>query len=148
MSELIYPERPTTTAKSPCETGRFSTSPAIVKTAPSQTAKADAGKLRLSLVPMQIVWDIAKVREWAISHKYRDPSNWKQVSEERYREALIRHTLRFADDPDGVDEETGLPHLYHIATNCAFLCKQLHDRQGMTVDEFNDWMEASHEEST
>ena len=29
-----------------------------------QTAKADAGKARLSLVPTQIIWDIAEVREY------------------------------------------------------------------------------------
>lgn len=89
---------------------------------PAQEAKADAGKERLTLVPMQIIWDIAKVREWAVANKYPDPSNWKTVEPERYREALLRHILRYVDEPDGVDEETGLPHLYHVATNCAFLC--------------------------
>ena len=91
-------------------------------TPPAQEAKADAGKERLTLVPMQIIWDIAKVREWAVANKYPDPSNWKTVEPERYREALLRHILRYVDEPDGVDEETGLPHLYHVATNCAFLC--------------------------
>ena len=88
-----------------------------------QKAKADAGKPRLTLVPMQIIWDIAKVREWAVTNKYHDPENWKQVSAERYRDALMRHVLRYIADPYGVDDETGLPHLYHVATNCAFLCE-------------------------
>lgn len=96
--------------------------PKAEEPAPAQEAKADAGKPRLTLVPMQIVWDIAKVREWAVANKYPDPSNWKTVEPERYREALLRHILRYVDEPDGVDEETGLPHLYHVATNCAFLC--------------------------
>ena len=96
--------------------------PATPSTPPAQEAKADAGKERLTLVPMQIIWDIAKVREWAVANKYPDPSNWKTVEPERYREALLRHILRYVDEPDGVDEETGLPHLYHVATNCAFLC--------------------------
>lgn len=85
-----------------------------------QTAKADAGKPRLTLVPMQIVWDIAEVREFGCI-KYT-PDNWKRVEPERLREALLRHVLRYIDDPDGVDDETGLPHLSHVACNVAFLC--------------------------
>jgi hypothetical protein len=92
-------------------------------TAPDQTAKADKGKPRLTLVPMQILWDIAAVREWATANKYPDTTNWKQVEPERYHEALLRHVLRYIDNPDGVDDESGLPHLYHVATNVAFLAE-------------------------
>ena len=87
---------------------------------PDQTAKADAGKPRLTLVPMQILWDIAEVREFGCV-KY-EPENWKTVEPERLREALLRHVIRYIDDPDGVDEESGLPHLSHAACNMAFLC--------------------------
>ena len=90
------------------------------KAEPDQTAKADAGKPRLSLVPMRILWAIAEVREYG-NRKYKDPDNWKRVEPERYREALLRHILRYIDDPDGVDDESGLPHLWHAATNIAFL---------------------------
>lgn len=88
-----------------------------------QDCKRDAGKPRLTLVPMKIIWCIAAVREWATAHKYPDPNNWRQVEPERYRDALLRHVLRYVDDPNGVDDESGLPHLYHVATNCAFLCE-------------------------
>ena len=88
-----------------------------------QVAKADAGKPRLTLVPMQIVWDIAAVREWAVTNKYNDKDNWKTVEPERIRDAMLRHMLRYIADPDGVDEETGLPHLWHVCTNGAFLCE-------------------------
>ena len=87
----------------------------------SQDAKQDADKPRLTLVPMSIVWDIAKVREFAVAHKYKDPDNWKTVAPERYREAAFRHFLRYLDDPQGVDEESGLPHRWHLETNLAFL---------------------------
>lgn len=86
-----------------------------------QDAKQDADKPRLTLVPMSIVWDIAKVREFAVTHKYKDPDNWKTVAPERYREAAFRHFLRYLDDPQGVDEESGLPHRWHLETNLAFL---------------------------
>ena len=88
-----------------------------------QTAKADAGKPRLTLVPRQIIYDIAAVREYAVNTKYKDPDNWKRVEVERYRDALYRHLMLYLDDPHGVDEESGLPHLSHIATNVAFLCE-------------------------
>ena len=87
-----------------------------------QTAKADKGKLQITLVPRQIIRDIAKVRMFG-NAKYKDPNNWKQVSKERYRDAMCRHMLAYLDDPKGVDEESGLTHLAHLATNVAFLCE-------------------------
>lgn len=88
-----------------------------------QTAKKDAGKPRLSLVPTQILYDICKVREFAVDNKYKDPDNWKNVEIQRYRDAAFRHFLLYLNDPKGVDEESGLPHLSHLATNIAFLCE-------------------------
>lgn len=85
-------------------------------------AKADTGKPRISLVPTQIIRDIAAVREYG-NKKYGDPNNWRKVEEQRYIDALLRHTLAFIDDPRGTDEESGLPHLSHIACNVAFLCE-------------------------
>ena len=93
-----------------------------------QTAKADAGKLQLSLVPRQIIRDIAQIRMYG-NQKYKDPDNWKQVEPERYRDAAFRHFLAYLDDPYGVDEESGLPHLSHLACNIAFLCEMEHVRQ-------------------
>lgn len=87
-----------------------------------QKAKADAGKLRLTLVPRQILWEIARVRMYG-NEKYGDPENWRQVEPERYRDAAFRHFLAYLDDPEGVDEESGLPHLSHLACNIAFLCE-------------------------
>lgn len=87
-----------------------------------QSAKADAGKPRLTLVPRQIIFDIAKVREYGCA-KYKDPDNWKRVSAERYRDAAYRHFMAYLDDPASMDEESGLPHLWHLACNIAFLCE-------------------------
>jgi len=85
-------------------------------------AKADAGKPRLTLVPRRIIFDIAKVREYG-NAKYGDPDNWKTVEKERYRDAAFRHFMAYLDDPSGVDSESGLPHLSHLACNIAFLCE-------------------------
>ena len=87
-----------------------------------QDAKADNGKPRLTLVPRRIIWDIAAIREYG-TEKYRDPENWRDVEPERYRDAAYRHFMAYLDDPSSVDEESGLPHLWHLACNIAFLCE-------------------------
>lgn len=87
-----------------------------------QTIKADAGKPRLSLVPCEIIRDIARVREYGLA-KYGASESWRNVEPERYRDAMYRHLLAYIEDPKGVDEESGLPHLWHLATNVAFLCE-------------------------
>lgn len=87
-----------------------------------QTAKADAGKLQLTLVPTQIIKDIAEVRMYG-NRKYGDPDNWKQVGIERYKDALMRHLIAYLEDPQGVDEESGIPHYKHLACNMAFICE-------------------------
>lgn len=87
-----------------------------------QTIKADAGKPRLTLVPHQIIWDIAQVREYG-NAKYGDSDSWKRVDPQRYRDALYRHLLAYLEDPDSVDAESGISHIKHIACNVAFLCE-------------------------
>lgn len=87
-----------------------------------QAFKADAGKARLSLVPTEIIYAIARIREYGVE-KYHDPDNWKKVDPQRYRDALFRHLLAYIRDPQSVDEESGLPHLWHMACNIAFLCE-------------------------
>ena len=90
----------------------------------NQIIKADAGKPELTKIPHQILYDIADVRTYG-NNKYPEggPDNWKQVEPERYRDALFRHLLLYLKDPYGVDEESGLPHIAHIACNVAFLCE-------------------------
>ena len=87
-----------------------------------QEAKADAGKPRLTLVPRAILPAIARVREYGCK-KYGYLENWRQVDKQRYRDALFRHLLAYLDDPTGTDEESRLPHLWHLACNVAFLCE-------------------------
>ena len=91
-----------------------------------QAAKADAGKPQLTLVPTEIIYAIERVRRFGIM-KYHDPDNWKKVDPQRYRDALFRHLLAYIRDPQSVDEESGLPHLWHIACNVAFLCELEYD---------------------
>ena len=84
-----------------------------------QSAKADAGKLPLTLVPTDLIRAVGAVRAYGVE-KYHDPDNWKRVEPQRYRDAAFRHFLAYLDDPEGLDE-SGLPHLWHLACNIAFL---------------------------
>ena len=86
-----------------------------------QVAKADVGKPRLSLVPSAIITAIARIREYGIA-KYGSAEKWCEVEPARYRDAAYRHLLAYIDNPAGVDNESGLPHLHHLACNIAFLC--------------------------
>ena len=97
-----------------------------------QTAKADAGKLQLTLVPTSIIKKIAKVRMYG-NEKYHDPDNWKIVEAYRYKDAAFRHFLAYLEDEKSVDEESGIEHLWHLACNIAFLC------------EMEDWNDKSRE---
>lgn len=85
----------------------------------SQSAKADAGKPRPVLVPCSLIHAVTAVREYGTA-KYHDPENWRKVDPERYRNALYRHWLAYLEG-EKCDKESGLPHLWHLACNVAFL---------------------------
>lgn len=100
-------------------------------------AKFDSGKPKLTLVPRQIIFDIAKIREYGVQ-KYKDPDNWKKVEIERYRDAAFRHFMAYLNDPYGVDDESGLPHLAHLACNIAFLCEMQKDLYDTPIEKDSD----------
>lgn len=83
--------------------------------------KYDEGKPKLTLCPTDIITAVARVREYGVK-KYGDSDSWKDVEPQRYRDAAFRHFVSYINDPSGVDEESGLPHLWHLACNIAFLC--------------------------
>lgn len=85
----------------------------------TQDAKADAGKPRYTLVPVSLIEAVAAVRMFGCS-KYHDPDNWRKVEPQRYRDALYRHWMYYLKGEE-CDQESGLPHLWHLACNAAFL---------------------------
>ncbi len=90
----------------------------------NQKAKADKDKPRLSLVPSEIIRCIARIREYGQKKYGEQADHWDEVEIERYRDAAYRHLLNYIDNPDkGIDKESGLPHLWHLACNVAFLCE-------------------------
>lgn len=88
----------------------------------NQQDKKDNGKLPLTQVPSEIIYNVAAVRQFGMQ-KYSKEPTWRNVEVERYRDAMYRHWLAYVEDPYGLDEESGLPHLYHVAWNCATLCE-------------------------
>ena len=98
----------------------------------SQEAKADGGKLRPTLCPTEIIWAITAIREYGCK-KYHDPDNWKRVEPDRYRAAAYRHWLAYVAGQKN-DEESGLPHLWHLACNIAFLIEMESDANGRVCD--------------
>lgn len=103
----------------------------------NQDIKADAGKPQLTLVPTEIINDIAYIRMYGVK-KYGKKESWKDVEIERYRDAMFRHMIAYLNDPQGNDEESGLPHLWHLACNVAFLCeleKNKKDRLDSTYEQ-------------
>lgn len=86
-----------------------------------QSKKADANKMRASIIPLDILTAIAAVREYGIE-KYNTVDGWKEVKAVRYYDALFRHMIAMQGNLNAVDEESGLLHLWHVACNAAFLC--------------------------
>lgn len=76
----------------------------------------------ISLIPISVIKAIREIRLFGIK-KYHDPENWRTVEIERYKDAAFRHWLAYLADPEGTDEESSLPHLWHLACNIAFLCE-------------------------
>ena len=97
-------------------------------------AKYDEGKPRPSLVPVEGIEAIMQVREYGM-RKYGDAEDWRSIAPERWRNGLLRHVLHIWDSPLALDYESGLPALWHVITNAAFLCAAYKD----DIDIHFDW---------
>ena len=94
-----------------------------------QEAKADQGKPCPSLCPVSLIEAVTSVRMFGLQ-KYHDPDNWKMVEPQRYRDALYRHWLAYLKG-ERYDQESGLPHLWHLACNAAFLIEMEGNREAV-----------------
>ena len=84
-------------------------------------AKYDEGKPRPSLVPVEAIEAIMQVREFGKA-KYADAEDWRKVPREKWLDAILRHVLHIWDNPLAIDDDSGLPSMWHVITNAAFLC--------------------------
>lgn len=90
--------------------------------------KADSGKPRPSLVPPALIRGVDAIREYGCM-KYHDPENWRKVEAQRYWDAALRHALAAWNDWKAVDEESGMPHIWHMACNLAFLMQYMEEEK-------------------
>lgn len=82
--------------------------------------KNDEDKNRLDLIEPQFIEGVGEVLTFG-ANKY-EPNNWQNVenAEDRYYAAALRHLMAWRRG-ETVDEESGLSHLKHAATNLMFL---------------------------
>ena len=81
--------------------------------------KFDSKKLRPDLVPASSTRALAEVLTFG-ARKYK-PDNWRNCGDlSRYKAALERHFLAYKEG-EILDQESGMPHLWHAMANIAFL---------------------------
>jgi hypothetical protein len=86
------------------------------------TIKADKGKLMLNLIPPSLYEAVGAVLTYG-ARKYK-PYGWQEATggdEQGYIAAMLRHIVACLRDMDSIDNESGLPHLWHVAANVAIL---------------------------
>lgn len=95
----------------------------ILSVATTGGLRFNANKLKLSLVPSSLKRAIASVLQTSAKefggkypmHNWRLGLPWTDTMD-----SLERHLEAFKDGED-LDPDSGLPHVYHIACNAAFL---------------------------
>ena len=85
--------------------------------------KQSAGKLKVGLIPSQIIEGLASVYTWGCTGKQPPypPRNWeKGISYTELYNACQRHLLAFWRREEN-DKESGLSHLWHAMWHCGAL---------------------------
>lgn len=81
--------------------------------------KMQENKPKVSLVPRQLIENMARVYEYGLKKYERD--SWRKFTPEQVKECLydsaLRHLLAFLDG-ENTDPESGLHHLDQCAWNC------------------------------
>lgn len=102
-----------------------------------QTAKADEGKIRPSLMPTNAWRAYCAIRQFGCQ-KYPEggTENWRKVEPERYLDAMLRHIMSVMEDPNSIDPESGMKHSWHMLTNALFYVElTYHDTGGDDIGE-------------
>ena len=88
--------------------------------------KLSAEKPNWNLIPMTALAEVVKVLDYG-SQKYND-HQWTQGNAERYLRSMFRHLVAYIGG-EVEDEESGLHHIAHAATNALFILSK--ERGGM-----------------
>lgn len=101
--------------------------------------KFDSGKRRVDLVPTEAINALADILTAGAvkygEHNWRYGMDWSRVYG-----AAQRHLLAFWGGDD-IDDESGMPHLWHALTNIAFLVSY----QAMSVGRDDRWKQEDDE---
>ena len=96
-----------------------------------KATKDDKGKLPYHLMPADAVEEVVRVLQFG-AEKYGE-RNWERgLDHSRCYAAIHRHAAAYWQGQD-VDEDSGLLHTAHIATNGLFLLS--HQLRGIGVDD-------------
>lgn len=105
----------------------------IKKARGEEGVKFDQNKRRIDLVPTEAINALADVLTAGAvkygEHNWRHGMDWSRVYG-----AAQRHMLAFWGGDD-IDEESGMPHLWHALTNMAFLVSY----QALSVGRDDRW---------
>ena len=106
---------------------------------PKEGVKFDQGKRRVDLVPTEAINALADILTAGAvkygEHNWRHGMDWSRVYG-----AAQRHMLAFWGGDD-IDEESGMPHLWHALTNMAFLVSY----QALSVGRDDRWKQEGDE---
>lgn len=83
--------------------------------------KNDSEKLQPTLLPIKALRGATRVLMFGAKKYSRN--NWRYVEKDRYKDALVRHLWSYLEDPKGVDEESGFPHIDHLLCNALILAE-------------------------
>ena len=91
-----------------------------MKKDPFYKGKWDKGKIRYELVPLSAIEALGKVLTFGAT-RYGDET-WRLLpkAKDRYYAATLRHLFAHRNG-ECLDQDSGIPHLFHALTNIAFL---------------------------
>lgn len=91
-----------------------------MKKDPFYMGKWDKGKIRYELVPLSAIEALGKVLTFGAT-RYGDET-WRLLpkANDRYYAATLRHLFAYRNG-EYLDEDSGMPHLFHALANIAFL---------------------------
>jgi hypothetical protein len=90
-------------------------------------SKKNEGKYKPSLVYTSLLKEISSVREYGIE-KYGSGEDWLTTEPIKHLEACIRHVRAFMDK-EHFDQESGIHHLAHAASNLMFEIERMYRQQ-------------------
>lgn len=81
--------------------------------------KHDQGKLKLSLIPKEAIWEIGNALTYG-ANKYGEFNFRKGISHSRLLDAAMRHITEYISGED-IDSESGNTHISHALGSLAML---------------------------